>query len=100
MDRPMLVITFQGVLGDFMKKPVPGLKEHHIVPTAPPPQVEEKKKKKVQKEPEEEVVNLRAGAIDGLRYLSQLFQLIIFSRETVEDSWFESQGGQMASSEV
>lgn len=74
MDRPMLIITFQGVLGDFMKKPVPGLKEHHIVPTTvPPPQAEEKRKKKVQKEPEEEVVNLRAGAIDGLRYLSQLF---------------------------
>jgi len=22
MDRPMLIITFQGVLGDFMKKPI------------------------------------------------------------------------------
>jgi len=28
MDRPVLIVTFQGVLGDFMKKSViPGLKE-------------------------------------------------------------------------
>ena len=49
---------------------------------------------------EEEVVNLRAGALEGLRYLSQLFQLVIFSRETIEDSWFESKGGQVAESEL
>ena len=91
MDRPMLIITFQGVLGDFMKKQVTGLKEHPIVPTPlPVPTTAKEKKKASQKEPEEESVNLRAGAIEGLRYLSQLFQLVIFSRETIEDSWFES----------
>ena len=101
MDRPMLIITFQGVLGDFMKKPVTGLREHPIVPTAlPVPTTAKEKKKAAQKEPEEDNVNLRAGVIEGLRYLSQLFQLIIFSRETIEDSWFESQGGQIASSDV
>ena len=58
------------MLGDFIKKAIPGLKEQHIAPTAPPPQPEEKKKKKVHKEPEEENVNLRQGVIEGLRYLS------------------------------
>ena len=45
MDRPLLIITFQGVLGDFIKKPLAGLKE---VNTAPPissqPQTTKEKK--------------------------------------------------------
>ena len=34
-------------------------------------------------------MNLRLGALDGLKYLSQQYQLVIFSRETIEESWFE-----------
>ena len=45
-------------------------------------------------------VNLRAGVLDGLRYLGQHFQLVIFSRETIEDSWFQSVGGQSPTPEV
>lgn len=43
-------------------------------------------------------MNLRLGALEGLKYLSRQFQLVIFSRETIEESWFEQKGGQVAGS--
>jgi len=32
-------------------------------------------------------LNLRQDAVSGLRYLCSCFQLVIFSRESIEDSW-------------
>ena len=34
-----------------------------------------------------------------MRYLSTQYQIVIFSRETTEDSWFEKKGGQVAGSD-
>jgi hypothetical protein len=91
MDRPLLIVCFQGVLGDFIKSPPK--KDQTPVP-----------KSKTAKNGNEERfenwnnLNLRNDAISGLRYLSSCFQLVIFSRESLEDSWGqESQiefGGQ------
>lgn len=41
------------------------------------------------------MVNIRAGAIEGLKLLSYHFQLVIFSRESHEDSWSNTSGGQI-----
>ena len=76
MDRPILIITFQGVLGDFHKKPQPGLKEQTITPTViekDKPQTKQEKKAAAAGGKEEEMVNLRMGALEGLKHLSQLF---------------------------
>ena len=73
MDRPIIIISFQGVIGDFIKKPfVQGLKEHQLAPTMPIPTTS-KEKKAAAANKEEEMINLRAGVIDGLKYLSQHF---------------------------
>ena len=85
MDRPLLIIEFQGVLGDFVRKPCHGIRDMGA------------------KKPErgalmEQNLNsnglmLRTGVVDGLKQLSKLFQIVIFSRETIEESWFAKQGG-------
>ena len=68
MDRPLLIITFQGVLGDFIRIPVFKLREAAG---------KRAKEKWVQDELEEELwetwkgLNLRQGALDGLKYLSR-----------------------------
>ena len=106
MDRPVIVITFQGVLGDFLKKqPQYGFKETTIIAqpqgsTAGNQAPSNKEKKQVVISREDDSVYLRSGVVEGLKYLSSLFQLIIFSRETVEDSWFQSKGGQLPQSGV
>ena len=76
MDRPVLIITFQGVLGDFLKKPQPGLKETPITLSAPEnqkPLTKQEKKAATTGGREEEIINLRAGALEGLKHLSHLF---------------------------
>ena len=88
MDRPLLIIEFQGVLGDFIRKGSLGLRDLNA-------------KKPDKKDTGQDLSNLfgglqiRAGVIDGLKYLSKLFQLVIFSRETIEETWFSRQGGQV-----
>ena len=76
-----------------MRKQVVGLKETQIAPSVAA-QLSTSKQKKVAEKEEEDSVNLRGGVIEGLKQLSQMFQLIIFSRETIEESWFDKQGGQ------
>ena len=39
-------------------------------------------------------LNLRPGVIDGIKLLQNHFQVVIFSRETIEDSWAAPDGGQ------
>ena len=63
MDRPLVILNFQGVLGDFQK--VGG-----------------------------SAINIKPGTIEGLRLLRNYFQLVVFSREQIEDSWTQSEGGQ------
>ena len=57
MDRPLVILNFQGVLGDFIKDN--GLNS----------------------------LNFRYGAVESLKMLTQHFQVVVYSRETVEDSW-------------
>jgi len=66
MDKPLVVVSFQGVIGDFMFE-----------------------------KGDVDVVNIRAGALEGLKLLSYHFQLVIFSRESPEDSWSNTTGGQI-----
>lgn len=40
-------------------------------------------------------MNLRQGALDGIRLLSNHFQVVVFSRESQEDSWSSTEGGQI-----
>lgn len=84
MDRPLLIITFQGVIADFMP-------------------LNNKKQEKLsvdQKLLEAELaknylgLNLRAGSLEGLRYLSNYFQLVVFSRETIADYYSAQTGGR------
>ena len=100
MDRPLLIINFQGVLGDFIKLPAHRLKENlqigksktsrGLQPSVTLPE---------EKFAEQELMqtwrglNLRQGVLEGLRYLSTQYQLVVFSRETIEESWFEQRGG-------
>lgn len=62
MDRPLVIVNFQGVLGDFQK--VAG-----------------------------SAINIKSGTVEGLRLLRNHFQLVVFSREQIEDSWGSSEGG-------
>jgi hypothetical protein len=89
MDRPLIVICFQGVLGDFCK---------NLSKAAPKETVAKHKFERMKSSMEEKIegqvlqsqwnnLNLRQGAIEGLKYLTSCFQLVIFSRETIEDSW-------------
>lgn len=74
MDRPLLIVCFQGVLGDFHK----GCTKPEKKP----------KPEKGKSEPDSwNNLNLRQDAVAGLRYLSGCFQLVVFSREAIEDSW-------------
>jgi hypothetical protein len=41
-------------------------------------------------------LKLKGGAIEGLRLLATHFQLVVFSREQIEDSWASPEGGQTA----
>jgi hypothetical protein len=41
-----------------------------------------------------ETLNIRAGAIEGLKMLANFFQLVIFSRESIEDGWASASGSQ------
>jgi len=43
-----------------------------------------------------ESVNLRPGALEGLKLLCTHFQVVVFSRESKEDSWVNENGGQTA----
>ena len=66
LDKPLVIVNFQGVIGDFFYE-----------------------------KSDFEVINIRAGALEGLKMLSNHFQLVIFSRESIEDSWSISSGGQI-----
>lgn len=72
MDRPLIIIQFQDLLGDFSKEK----SQTGYTPF--------------------ELANLRPGAIDGLKLLSTHFQTVVFSRESKEDSWLNKNGGQTA----
>ena len=39
-------------------------------------------------------LNLRLGVLDGLRYLSRHYQIVIFSRESTNDSYSQEKGGR------
>ena len=71
IDRPILVITFQGVLGDFIKNnfwndssQISDMGTSIKLP------------------------NLRVGAIKGLKLLSQFFQIIIVNFQSPEEKAF------------
>lgn len=66
MDKPLVIVNFQGVIGDF-----------------------------IYDKGDSDVLIIRAGALEGLKMLSNHFQLVIFSRESIEDSWSISSGGQI-----
>ena len=72
MDRPLIVIQFQDLIGDFTK----GKLDPNFATF--------------------EQINLRLGALEGLKLLSTHFQLVVFSRESKEDSWQNENGGQIA----
>lgn len=62
MDRPLLIITFQGVLGDFIKRPSCGLKEQTNLVTVSASQTKEKSKQAAAKL-DEDLFFVRAGAL-------------------------------------
>lgn len=62
MDRPMIVITFQGVIGDFIK-----------------PQLF------AQYDKNDLYCSTRVGMINGLKFLSQYFQLVILNNPMPEE---------------
>ena len=76
MDRPLIVITWQGVLGDFINEQGVSVKQDHLVTKkdiVPP-----------EKYNFDNPTNLwvRMGTIDGLKYLAKHFQIVIFNRDT------------------
>lgn len=85
MDRPMIVINFQGVLGDFFKDSGLAMKQDNIMskqyvasitpPTNTPMGT-------VNAEFCSTNLWARIGTVDGLKYLSKHFQIIVFSRDT------------------
>lgn len=66
MDKPLVIVNFQGVIGDF-----------------------------IYDKGDSDVLIIRAGALEGLKMLSNHFQLVVFSRESIEDSCLISSGGQI-----
>ena len=76
MERPLIIITFQGVLGDFIKEWGISLKQDHIVSKA--------NQTVPEKYNNDNPTNIwvRIGTIDGLKYLSKHFQIVIFNRDT------------------
>ena len=73
MDRPLIVINFQGVIGDFIKLPAFKDKisnklkpQHRLVETT-----KEEKAVEVELNSTWRGLNLRLGALEGLKYLSQ-----------------------------
>jgi hypothetical protein len=85
MDRPMIIINFQGVLGDFFKDSGLSMKQDNIMskqyvasmnpPGNTPMGI-------YNQEFCQTHMWVRIGTIDGLKYLAKHFQIIIFSRET------------------
>ena len=79
MERPLIVITFQGILGDFFKDGGVSMKQDQIMTKQYIKDFENKDK-------DNDAPNYhmwaRLGSIDGLRYLSKHFQIVIFNRDT------------------
>ena len=76
LDRPLIIITFQGVLGDFIKEWGISNKQDHLISKA---------NQTVQEKYNVENPTslwVRIGTIDGLKYLSKHFQIVIFNRDT------------------
>ena len=67
MERPLIIITFQGVLGDFIKEWGISNKQDHLVSKA--------NQTVPEKYSNENPTNIwvRIGTIDGLKYLSKHF---------------------------
>lgn len=76
MDRPLIVITFQGVLGDFFKGLNKQAKEKEILAKHKFEKMKTSMEEKLEFNQVNEVwqnLNLRSGAIEGLTYLCQHF---------------------------
>jgi hypothetical protein len=83
MDRPLLIVTFQGVLGDFQKGGVKDVKAARKFEKAKSCGVDQSEVQQLYWNN----LNLRSDTLEGLVYLANCFQIVVFSRESVEDSW-------------
>jgi hypothetical protein len=83
MDRPLLIVTFQGVLGDFQKGGVKDVKVARKFEKAKSCGVDQSEVQQLYWNN----LNLRSDTLEGLVYLANCFQIVVFSRESVEDSW-------------
>ena len=77
MERPVLIITFQGVLGDFFKDSGISNKQDAIMSRQYLQQLSISGN-------DSNATHLwfRTGSIEGLRYLARHFQIVIFNRDT------------------
>ena len=88
MDRPMIIINFQGVLGDFFKdsglsaKQDSIMSKQYVASMNPPSNMPMAAMNQEFCQPH---MWVRIGTIDGLKYLAKHFQIIVFSRETCNE---------------
>ena len=87
LDHPIIVINFQGILGDFFKDGGISCKQDHIMSKQYLQQqansmASHNNNNSNQNEQMANHMWIRIGTIDGLRYLSKHFQIVIFNRDS------------------
>lgn len=109
MERPVIIINFQGVLGDFLKDGGLSTKQDHLMSKAYikefnhslkqsavlPNRCESEKsikpigemKMSFINEPQNYHMWVRLGVNEGMKYLSKHFQIIIFNRDVLMEEF-------------
>ena len=84
MERPLLIVTFQGVLGDFMKDGGISTKQEHLMSKQYLKELNMNEKgynNSAAADSPNYHMWVRLGALDGMRYLSKHFQIVVFNRK-------------------
>lgn len=79
MERPLIVMTFQGVLGDFIKDGGISNKQDHLMSKH---YLQAQASNASNSNSDSYSLWVRMGVVEGLKYLSKHFQIVVFNRDT------------------